>query len=131
MSIGILILGLILLRLAVRLATRKPPQADIGHAVINRLGGWTHYAFYLVVILVCASGLATAFQAGVPGIVFGGSGEPLPADFSAIAPRAAHCALTALLILLIAGHVLAFLYHQYVRRDGLFSRMWFGHRTDS
>ena len=36
----------------------------------------------------------------------------------------------ALLTLLILGHVAAGLWHQYVRKDGLFGRMWFGRRTE-
>jgi cytochrome b561 len=31
-------------------------------------------------------------------------------------------------MLLIAGHVAAALYHQFVRKDGLLRRMWFGAR---
>ena len=128
MSMGILILVLMIIRLATRMMTKKPPHVDIGNAMLNRLGVWTHWAFYLVVFAMCASGLATANIAGLPAIVFGGSGEPLPPSFDDIAPRAAHGALAVVLMLLIAGHVVAGLYHQYVRKDGLFLRMWFGSR---
>jgi hypothetical protein len=34
-----------------------------------------------------------------------------------------------LLAILIAGHISAALYHQFVVKDGLFRRMWFGERT--
>ncbi len=128
MSMGILILALMVIRLIVRFSTKKPAHADIGNAFFNRLGVATHYVFYLAVFLVCASGLAIAGMAGLPDIVFGQSGAPLPADFSEYPPRGAHGVLTKLLFLVIVGHVLAFLYHQFVRKDGLFSRMWFGKR---
>jgi len=128
---GTVILVLMTVRLGVRFFTEKPPAADIGNNLLNKLGVATHYLFYLVVILMAASGLATAITAGVPEIVFGGSGAPLPATFDEIPPRRAHGALgfVLLLLLLVIGHVLAFLYHQYVRKDGLFSRMWFGRRN--
>ncbi|PHQ97361.1 MAG: cytochrome B [Marinosulfonomonas sp.] len=128
MSVGITILALMLIRLVVRLSTRKPPHADIGNALANRTGVWTHWAFYLLVIAMCASGLATASIAGLPAIVFGGSGDPLPANFDDIASRAAHGVLATLLSILIALHVAAGLYHQYIRKDRLFARMWFGNR---
>ncbi len=128
MSMGMLILALMAIRLIVRLITEKPPHADIGNAMLNKLGVATHYVFYLVVFLVAGSGLAIASMAGLPDIVFGQSGAALPADFSEFAPRVAHGILTKFLFVVILGHLLAFLYHQYVRQDGLFSRMWFGKR---
>jgi len=52
----------------------------------------------------------------------------LPADFSGHAARVAHGVLAKLLIALIAGHALAALYHQFIRKDGLLGRMGFGSR---
>lgn len=129
MSMGIAILVLMIVRLIIRSVTAKPAHADIGYGVLNALGRVTHYAFYLVVIALAASGLATANMAGLPEIVFGGSGAPLPASFDAFPPRAAHRVLACVLAVLVAGHVLASLHHQFIRRDSLFSRMWFGDRS--
>jgi cytochrome b561 len=41
----------------------------------------------------------------------------------------AHAALATLLAILIAAHIAAALYHQFVLKDGLLRRMWFGRRT--
>lgn len=128
MSMGMLILILMVVRLVVRFSTSKPPHADIGNGLLNKLGSATHYLFYVVVLLMCGSGLAIAVMAGLPDIIFGGSGAALPATFDEFPPRRAHGALSLVLTLLIVGHVLAFLYHQFVRKDHLFSRMWFGNR---
>ena len=128
MSIGMVILVLMVLRLVVRFVTKKPPHADIGNAVLNKGAIAAHYALYAAVIAMGASGVAIANAAGLPDIVFFGSGDPLPIDFGDIAPRAAHGVLSIVLMLVIAGHVLAALYHQYVRKDSLFSRMWYGDR---
>ncbi|NNE78953.1 MAG: cytochrome b [Silicimonas sp.] len=128
MSMGVLILVLMVLRLIVRMATSKPPHADIGNPLLNKGAIAAHWAFYLLVFAMCLSGLATANVAGLPAIIFGGSGEPLPANFDDIAPRAAHGVIATLLTLLIVAHVAAGLYHQYVRKDGLLGRMWFGDR---
>ncbi|MBI5443905.1 MAG: cytochrome b/b6 domain-containing protein, partial [Deltaproteobacteria bacterium] len=70
--------------------------------------------------------IAMALQAGLPAIVFGGSGAPLPETFAIYAPRPAHGALGSLLTALVILHVAAALYHQFVRKDNLLSRMWFG-----
>ena len=126
---GIAILALMLLRLVVRLRSAKPPHADIGNAFVNATATLAHWALYLVVLAMAASGLAAASAAGLPAIVFGGSGDPLPANFDNIGALAAHGLLGTLLALLIGAHVVAAIYHQYIRRDGLFSRMWFGKRT--
>lgn len=129
MSLGIAILVLMLVRLGVRLSTAKPPEADTGSALLNVGARATHWLFYLLVLGITASGIVMANLAGLPAIVFGGSGDPLPADFDDLAPRAVHGVLTTLLGLLILAHVAAALWHQFVRRDGLFARMWFGDRT--
>jgi len=128
MTMGMVILVLMGLRLVIRLFTQKPPNADIGNDLLNKLGVATHYVFYALVILMGVSGLATANLAGLPEIVFAGSGEALPATFDDFPPRVAHGVIAALLTVFIAAHVLAFLFHQYVRKDHLFSRMWFGPR---
>lgn len=128
MSLGILILLLMLVRLLVRMRTRKPPHVETGNALVDRAGVWMHWAFYAVVILMAASGIGISVLAGLPPIVFGGSGEPLPADFSVYPPRVAHGILASLLMLLIVLHVAAFAWHQWVRKDSLFRRMWFGDR---
>lgn len=129
MSLGISILVLMLVRLVVRLRTPKPPHADIGNDLLNRGAVLGHWGLYILVIAMCASGMALSAAAGLPAIVFGGSGAPLPESFDIYTPRLVHGAIAPLLGLLIVGHVAAALYHQYVRKDGLFRRMWFGDRN--
>jgi cytochrome b561 len=128
MGLGIVILGLMLVRLVLRLRTAKPPHADIGNELVNKGAVVGHWAFYGLVILMCASGIGISILAGLPAIVFGGSGDPLPVNFDDLTPRIVHGIIAKLLMLSIVAHVLAALYHQFVRKDGLFSRMWFGDR---
>ncbi len=128
MSMGSIILVLMIIRLVVRFRSAKPPHADLGNDLLNKAGIAAHYAFYVIVFAVCASGIGISIAAGLPDIVFGGSGAPLPATFDDLAPRAAHGIVTKLLGLLIIAHIAAFLFHQFVKRDGLFSRMWYGKR---
>lgn len=131
MIAGVAILALMLVRLGLRLWLPRPAPATTGNRFLDRLGVGVHYGFYLLVILMAASGIATAVQAGLPAIVFGGSGAPLPESFWVYRPRAVHGVIAKLLLALVALHVAAALYHQVVRRDRLFARMWFGPRRNS
>ena len=129
MSFGIGIAGVMLLRLVLRLVTAKPADLTTGHAALDRLVPYAHYAFYLLVVLMAGTGLSTAILAGLNRSVFQGTGEPLPADFSAYPTFMAHAALAIVLAALIALHVVAVLYHQFLRRDRPLRRMWFGRRS--
>jgi cytochrome b561 len=128
MIMGLIILGLMLLRFVTRLFTAKPPHADIGNSLLNNLGIMAHYILYLLVFAMAGSGIATSMQAGLPDIIFGGSDAALPETFSVYAPRIAHGIIAKILFLTIILHVLAALYHQFIRKDGLIGRMWFGQR---
>ncbi len=130
MIAGGLILLLTLLRLAVRLKTAHPAPASTGYALLDRLAPATHWALYGLVLLMAGSGVAMSVLAGLPGIVFGGVGS-LPVNFDALPPRAVHGIVAKLLMLAMALHIAAALYHQFVRRDGLLARMGFGARSAS
>jgi len=129
MIIGLSILALMIVRFVIRMKTKRPPEADIGNAMLNKGAGLAHYGLYALVIAMAVSGIVISATAGLPDIVFFGSGEALPENFNDIFARSVHGALSLVLILVIASHVLAALYHQVVRKDSLFSRMWFGKRS--
>lgn len=128
MIIGLGIFGLMILRLITRMVTQKPPHTDIGSNILNKLGTLAHYVLYLLVFIMAGSGIATSIQAGLPDIVFGGSGAALPETFSIYAPRITHGIIAKVLFITIILHALAALYHQFIIKDGLFGRMWFGQR---
>lgn len=128
MSLGTAILVLMLIRLALRLFTPRPPHADTGNALLNATGTAMHWAYYVVVIAMSASGLGIAYLAGLPAIVFGGSGTPLPADFNDLVPRTAHGILGTVLGLMILAHIAAGFWHHYRLKDNIFARMRFGRR---
>ena len=127
MIAGGLILLLTLIRLVVRVKTAHPAPASTSNALLDRLAPLTHWALYGMVLVMAGSGVATSVLAGLPAIVFDGVGS-LPANFDSLPPRAVHGIVAKLLMLAIAMHIAAALYHQFVRRDSLMRRMWFGHR---
>ena len=148
MGVGIAIGALLVLRLATRFLTRKPPPATTGNALLDRIGVWTHRAFYVLIAGMVLSGLATGIGAGLFPAVF--LGETVPANVpdddggrgvvvglnAAMAEArlenlpqyAVHEWIATALAALIALHVAAAVYHQAVLKDGLLRRMWFGKR---
>ena len=123
---GMLVFLLMVARVVVRLRSARPPPAETGSPLLDRLASFGHLGLYVVVFLMIASGWFTGFLisgAYVPG------GPPLPRDFTVLPSFQAHAILATLLSLLIVGHVAAALWHQFGRKDGLFGRMAFGRRT--
>ena len=125
--VGGLILVLTLLRLLARLMTAHPRPVSSGMAWADRYAPMLHWAFYLVVLPMTASGAGIAVCAHLREVVFGGVGH-LPPDFGGMPARTAHGVMSKLLAGLIVLHVAAALHHQWVLRDGLLARMWFGRR---
>lgn len=123
MSIGLAVLVLMVVRLVIRWRSATPPHADAGHPALNLAARLAHPALYVLVFGMTLSGIALSRAAGLPGIVFGGSGAPLPENFDAFTARSVHGVLSGLLIALVLLHIAAALWHQFIRRDGLMGRM--------
>jgi cytochrome b561 len=83
-----------------------------------------HVLFYVVILGMIASGTGMMALSGAAPLIFGGESALLP-DFWKYPPRLPHGIGARLLLALLALHVGAALYHHFVRRDGLFWRMWF------
>lgn len=127
-SIGIAILVLLVIRFIVRVTTQKPAPADAGHPLLNKIGVVTHYLLYLAAFGMVLSGMGMAQASNLFQILFGNAGLPLPEDFWVYPPRIGHGVTATVLLLLIALHIGAALYHQFIRKDNLLARMWFGKR---
>jgi cytochrome b561 len=131
MAGGMLILALMVIRFIVRMRTLRPSGATTGYPLLDRLAPITHYGFYVLVLLMVGSGYTTGLLAGLPAIVFGGSGAPLPPSFEVYPSFVAHGYIAMILTAFIVLHVLAALYHQFVIRDELFRRMFYGRRAQN
>lgn len=121
-SLGVLVLGLAALRVAWRAVA--PPAQPPGAAWQRIAGQAMHLALIGLTVAVPMSGLLDRWARGRTVSVFGG--VVLPAPFPIPGDRLwgeAHEALANLMLLLIAVHVLAALWHQLVLRDGALSRM--------
>lgn len=127
MIAGGVILLLTLVRLVTRLTTAHPPPASTGMPWADKVAPLMHWLLYALVLAMAGSGIAMSVAFDLPGVVFGGTGS-LPPDFHTVTARAVHGAASKLLVLLISLHMAAALYHQFVKRDRLLSRMGFGRR---
>ena len=119
MMLGGLAAMLVIARIVMRKRLPSPPA--LPGEKLARAG---HMALNLVILLMAASGMMLVLQSGLLDVVFG-SGV-LPEDFKVFTPRKIHGLVSRLAMGLIALHVLAALYHQFVKRDGLLWRMSFG-----
>jgi cytochrome b561 len=128
MAGGMLLFAMMLVRLIVRMSTSHPPPATSGTPWLDRGARAMHVAFYVLVLLMATTGLATAILAGLNEIVFAGSGAALPTDLAVYPTRVAHGYIAWTLTALITLHIFAACYHSFVRNDGLSARMGFGSR---
>ncbi len=126
MGLGLVIGVLTLARLLVRATTAHPAPATTGIALADRLAPMAHWALYALILAMVGSGVGLSLASGLGNAVFFG-GE-MPANFDGITARAAHGIISTLLMITIGLHFAAALWHQFVRRDKLMSRMGFGKR---
>ena len=126
MGVGIFTMLVIIARFITRMKLPKPEHASAGNAFFDWIGKAVHYALYLLVFLTAVSGMSLSMQAGLVPIVFGGSGNPLPPDFFEFAARMLHGFIVPALLLLVFLHVGAAFYHQFMLKDNLLARMWYG-----
>lgn len=121
---GGLIAVLLIVRLIARFTAKRPAPADAGNAFLNFIARATHFLLYLFLIGMAVSGLGMYQQANLPAVFSGDA--PYPTDFFQFLPRMGHGLVSTLLFLLVLLHIGAAFYHQFVRKDNLMARMWFG-----
>jgi cytochrome b561 len=134
-SIGLTVAALVLMRLVLRLAL--PAPRPLAMPAWQRLAAASVQAgLYLCLLALPASGLlmVSAAPIQIPTLLYGWIAVPHP-----IAPDKAvyeamlrlHGALFATLAALAAIHSGAALLHQFVLKDGLMRRIWFGRDPQS
>lgn len=130
---GFALLSFVLLRLIHRLivgAPRDEPTLGTFHIVASRV---VHWGMYILLIAIPIAGwvgvsafgaLTTLGGIQLPAIV--GQDKELASQAFAV-----HQVLGQMLLVLIAVHVGAALYHRFIRRDNVLSRMTIGQSRES
>lgn len=132
MILGIAVLVLLVVRLIVRWVTKRPAWASTGIKLFDWVGELTHFGLYLLTFAMVITGIILADQRGILARTFGIGSTPTPGSFrrSGFSLGFFHGGVWTLLILLIALHIGAALYHQFIVKDNLLGRMWFGRQTE-
>jgi cytochrome b561 len=127
MIAGLSVLLLLVIRLLVRWMTKQPEWASTGIKLFDWVGNLTHLGLYLLTFAMVITGIFLADQRGILARTFGIGSTPTPGAFrGGFSLGRFHEGVWILLILLIALHVGAALYHQFILKDNLLGRMWFG-----
>jgi cytochrome b561 len=120
-----MLLGLLMVsRLITRYVFKRPAPADAGHPLFNFAGKIVHFLLYIGVFAIMFAGGSLSMAYGLDNILKGIG--TIPEDLFVYPQLSAHGNISYVLIALIALHVGAAFYHQFIRKDNLLSRMWFG-----
>jgi len=132
MIIGITILVLLIIRLIVRWITKHPDWQSAGNKVFDWVGVLTHWGLYILTFGMTITGIILADQRGILARTFGIGSTPTPGSFGrgGFSLGFLHGGIWTLLLLLILLHIGAALYHQFILKDNLMGRMWFGKRAE-
>jgi len=119
-------LGLfMIIRLVTRYVFKRPAPADAGHPALNVVGKVVHFLLYVGVFAMMFTGDSLDEAYGLENILKGNGGV-IPENLFIYPQRFLHGNMAYILIALIALHAGAALYHQFIRKDHLIARMWFG-----
>jgi cytochrome b561 len=131
-GLGLALMLLTLLRLWVRAQMghpvhqiRLPAAAGKKPILLDLLSVYVKPLLYLMTFLMSVLGVWIALPANLFEIVFFHSGVPLPQDFYIYPARAWHGSISLVLMILIGQHILAFVFHQFIRGENFIGRMWF------
>ena len=128
MILGIIILVLLVIRLLVRWRTKHPEWQSAGNKFFDWVGNLTHFGLYVLTFGMAITGIMLADQRGMLARVFGIGSTPTPGSFrrGGFSLGSLHGGIWTLLLLLMLLHIGAALYHQFILKDNLLGRMWFG-----
>jgi cytochrome b561 len=118
---GGLILLLTLVRIVVRKKDGEPAPAN-ANPLLNNVAAATHALLNLSIIGITLAGMATAITSGV--IKAWQANDPtLIPDFDKVLAMSFHQFFIGAMLLLLALHIAAALYHQFVVKDNLLRRI--------
>ncbi|TNC95061.1 MAG: cytochrome B561 [Gallionellaceae bacterium] len=120
-SKGDLVLLLTLVRIYFRKKDGEPAPANT-NPLLNKVAALTHLLTNLTVIAVAITGMVTAATSGVIDALKAGDPALIP-DFHKVDAKEVHELFIGILLLLVAFHVAAALYHQFIVKDNLLRRI--------
>lgn len=125
MILGSLLLVTILVRVIVRFTSERPPRASTGNKWLDMLAEWVHIGLYFFAFYILAFGAVIASKRNLIGYVLGNGSVSRLQGADNFMGGLHHLGFIAVMGLLLL-HVGGALYHQFIIKDNLLSRMWFG-----
>ena len=119
--IGDAILLLTVLRIYFRKKDGEPAPAN-ANPLLNKIAAATHGLLNLSLIGVAITGMVTVVSSGVIEVLKKGDPTLLP-DFEKVRAREVHELFIGVMVVLVAFHFAAALYHQFVVKDNLMRRI--------
>ena len=119
--IGDLVFFLVLVRIYFRKKDGEPAPAN-ANPLLNKVSAATHVLLNLSLIAVAISGFVTVATSGLLEAFKSGDPSKIP-DFDKVPAKEFHEIFIGVLLLLIAFHVVAALYHQFIVKDNLLRRI--------
>ena len=126
-SMGILLLGLIILRLLWRIINTAPVPLS-NNQIINIISKFVHHSFYLILLIVTFSGWIYSTARAGPVDVFGLFYMPAiieKNDLIAQIAKDVHIYSVYIFIFFVIFHVFASIYHHFFLKDKTLKRMWY------
>jgi cytochrome b561 len=122
MIFGSLLLVTMASRLIMRFTLKRPDRANTGNPFLNKLGDLVHIALYFFAFYILALGGLIAAQRNLLGYIIGNGTVVRVSQELRTFHQLGWMAIIGLLLLHIGGAV----YHQFILKDNLLKRMWFG-----
>ena len=132
MIFGILVLVLLIVRLIVRWTTKHPEWSSAGNKFLDWVGVLTHWGLYILTFAMVITGIILADQRGQLARTFGIGSIPARGSFGrgGFSLGFLHGGIWILLVLLMLLHIGAALYHQFIMKDNLLARIWYGKKSE-
>jgi len=120
---GAAILLLTLARLLFRSKDGTPPP--VGQSVLDKFAKGIQHIMYLALIMLPVSGMTTVLTSGAGKALLAGDASLLPKEggYDHVFAHEVHETIVAVLIFLVAVHLLGAIKHQFITKDGLMERM--------
>jgi cytochrome b561 len=128
MATGILVLILLVARFLMRTTLELPAEVTSGNRLFDMLARLVHYGLYLTVLATTVLGIIFSLQTGRFQSAFFGAPPHFGPPSGGFNVKELHEWTAYALLGLAVLHILAALYHQFLQKDNLLARMWYGAR---
>jgi len=119
--IGDLVFFLVLARIYFRKKDGEPAPAN-ANPLLNKIAAATHVLLNIALIAVAISGFVTVATSGLIDAFKAGDPNMIP-DFHKVNAKEFHELFLGVTMLLVAFHIAAALYHQFIVKDNLLRRI--------